>query len=382
MSSQRNILLALSWYLAEIHHGVARYAKEHGWSLQADMAYDSEIPWGWRGDGVITLLGVEPEEVEFIESLTCPAVDLALSRPEIKLPRVSVDSEAVAHMAAEHFIERGFNNFAYYGRYGLGVDLLRREHFRDCLGRRGVPCGILGWEKERGDRPDTWDARRKWIGERLRPLPKPLALFTSRDKDGAEAIDACVEAGIHVPEEVAVLGANNNELLCDFLPVPLSSIDVGWEQVGYEGASLLDRLMQGARKPGVPLLLPPRKLVVRRSSDILAVEDLDVAKALRFIWENYSDPNVGVPQVAAAVFMSRSRLDKAFRKHLGRNVGEEIRLLRLRHVKKLLLETKLSLEKIGQAAGFATQPHFYRTFKKAEGMTPRQYRLQDWGCRG
>lgn len=379
MSKPRKVLLALSWYLAEIHHGVARYAKEQGWSLQADMAFDSEIPWGWEGDGVITLLGSEPEEVEFVRSVSSPVVDLALTRSEIPLPRVSVDNQAVARMAAEHFLGRGFRNFAYFGRYGLGVDLRRRDYFQRCLATNDFDCEIIAWEKERGDRPDTWEMRRVWLAERIGRLPKPLAVFTSRDKDGAEAIDACLDAGIHVPEEVAVLGVNNNELLCDFLSVPLSSIDIAWARVGYEGAALLGRLMDGEPPPGSPTLLPPNELVVRHSSDILAVEDLDVARALRFIWERYTDANVGVPQVAAAVHMSRSRLDKAFRKHVGRNVGEEIRLLRLRRVKKLLLETKWTLEEIGRASGFATQPHFYRTFKKTEGLTPRAYRLRHLG---
>lgn len=376
MNRPKNILLALSWYLADIHRVIAAYAKEHNWNLHADMAFDSEIPWGWKGDGVITLLGTQQAETKFIKSLNCPVVDLSISHDEIPLPRVCVDNEAVANMAVSHFLERGFRNFAYFGRYGLGTDRRRRTYFKQILTNKGYKCSILDWRKERKKKPDTRDARRIWLAERISNLPKPLALFTSRDMDGADAINACLDAGIHVPEEVAILGVNNNDLLCDFLPVPLSSIDTAWERIGYEGATLLDNIMNGAPQPSAPIFIPPNKLVVRRSSDILAVENLDVAKAIRFIWENYTNTLIGVPQVADAVNMSRSQLDKAFRKYLGRSVAENIHALRMRHVKKMLLETKLSLEKIAYASGFVTTPHFYRTFNKAEGMTPRQYRLK------
>ncbi len=375
MKPQRRVLLSLSSYLVDIHRGVARYAKERGWLLHADMAFDAELPWGWQGDGVITLLGAEPEEVRFALQMKCPVVDLALSRAEIPLPRVSVDNAAVARLAAEHFRERGFRNFAYYGRYGLGVDLRRRQCFQESLAAQGFGVTVMGWERERGRQPDTWTVRRQWLARRLRPLPKPLAVFTSRDKDGAELIEVALAAGMHVPEEVAVLGVNNSELVCDFLPVPLSSIDVGWERIGYEGAALLDRLMRGEAPPPEPILLPPVGLVTRHSTDILAVENLDVARALRHIWLHYAEAGLGVPQVAAAVGMSRSRLDKAFHRCLQRNVGAEIRLLRLRRVKELLQNSHLTLEAIGRAAGFATQPHFYRAFREAEGLTPHAYRL-------
>lgn len=376
MKKRRKVLLVLSWYLIEIHRGVAQYAKEHDWTLSADMAYDSEIPQGWQGDGVITLLGSEPDEVNFVQTLNCPIVDLAMTRAEIPFPRVCVDNQEVARMAADHFIERGFKNFAYYGRYGLGTDLRRRQYFKDYLHSKKINCEVMGWEQERCESEDTWENRRTWLGKRLDALPKPVALFTSRDKDGAEAIEACQELGIHVPEEVAILGVNNNELFCDFTPVPLSSIDIDWERAGYEGAALLDRLMQGEPAPQSAVFIPPKALIVRHSTDIVAVENVEVAKALRYIWNHYTDSTLGVPDVASAVNLSRSKLDKKFRQHLAYSVSEEIRILRLRLVKKLLLETKQTLDDIAYDAGFSTLPHFYRTFRQIEGMTPRQYRIR------
>jgi len=378
MEHQRNVLLVLSWYLVEIHRGVARYAREHDWLLSADMAYDSELPQGWKGDGVIALLGSEMDEVNFVQSLGRPVVDLAMSRAELPFPRVCVDNQEVARMAADHFLERGFTNFAYYGRYGLGTDLRRRHYFRDYLRSKHTACELIAWEEERGERADTWDIRRAWLGERLQALPKPVAVFASRDKDGAEVIEACLEADIHVPEEVAVLGVNNNELFCDFTPVPLSSIDIDWERAGYEGAELLDRIMSGEPVPPGPIFFPPKGLAIRHSSDIIALEDVEAARALRYVWDHFSNSQLDVPRVAAAVHLSRSKLDKAFRHHLNRSVSEEIRILRLRRVREQLLATDKTLEDIAYDAGFSSLPHFYRTFKQAEGMTPRQYRLKHW----
>lgn len=370
----RNILLALGWYYPQIHMGVARFARDHGWHITAD--FDDLVPKHWSGDGVLTLLGAQQDIWRRLRHLDVPIVDLAESRPNIKLPRVTMDNAAIGRMAAEHFIQRGYRHYAYVSRWDLGVSRQRGQHFKSKVIDAGHKCTMLHWQRDRAGRPgipDTRQQRHRWLIKKLQALPKPVALFAMRDNEAVEVIEACMAADLAVPDQVAVLGVDNTEVICDCLRVPLSSIDNNLEEVGYEAAALLEKLLCGHPAPTKPCYIAPSHVVERRSTDHLAVDHPQVAKALHFIHE-YAHLQISMSDVISHVAMSRSGLEKAFREHYIRAPMEELRTIRLMRVKKMLLETDDKIHVIALRTGFRTPHNLCRTFKAALGCTPKQFR--------
>jgi LacI family transcriptional regulator len=371
VSGERNVLLALSVYNADIHRGVARFGRDHNWHIPADL--EDAVPKAWKGDGVLTQLGAPQEIWRRLRRLDVPIVDVAESRPNIKLPRVTIDNAAIGRMAAEFFLDRGYRNFAFVHRWELGASRKRRDHFTARVADEGYNCEVLSWGNERKKRADTPEQRRRWMKQRLSRLETPLAVFASRDVEAATAIDSCLELGLQVPEQIAVLGAGNSEAICECLRVPLSSIEDNWELVGYEGAALLERLMQGKLAPDNPVYIPPGKIIERRSTDSLAVEHPQVVAALRFIHGNYDKP-ISMTDVVSQVGMSRSGLEKAFREHYIRPPMEELRRVRLVRAKTKLAETDEKIITIARLTGYQTPHNLCRAFKQQVGLTPKQYR--------
>lgn len=367
-----NVLLSLGWYYPEMHRGVARFARDHGWHVTAD--FDDPIPTHWQGDGVIALLGARHNHWKQLRRFKVPIIDLAESRPNIKLPRVTMDNVAIGKMAAEHFLESGYRHFAVCHRWELGVSRRRCDSFKSVVNASGYGCEVMSWQRERGDQVDTRQKRHRWLMKRLAKLRKPVAVFAVRDVDAVEVIEACAAAGINVPDEVAVLGVDNNEMICDCLRVPLSSINPNLEEVGYQGAALLARLLSGERPPSRPIYIAPVGIVRRRSSDGLAVEHAAVAAALRFIHNHAHEP-IRMTDVTAHVDISRSGLEKAFREHFVRAPIEELRRVRLRHAMSMLRETDGTITEIAEKTGFQTAHNLCRSFRQYVGITPGSYRF-------
>ena len=215
----------------------------------------------------------------------------------------------------------------------------------------------------------------QWLVKILRNLPKPLGVAASADDLACCVLRACDDADLSVPEEVAVLGCENNPMVCDFTLVPLSSVDVDWERIGYKGAGMLGRLMDGRPAPGEPILIPPKGVVTRLSTDILAVPDKAIARAVRFIWEHYHEP-IGTDEVAAAAGLNRRKLERDFRKHLGQSVNNEITQMRIERAKKLLAKTALKANAVARQCGFSDATYFSRCFHGLTGIRPSQYRRQ------
>ncbi len=374
MSRMRTILLALGLYHHRTHRGVARYAREHGWHLVADTAATSQIPIGWKGDGMITALSYRQDLVDFVLSVKAPKVDLSLTRAEIPLPRVLGDNETIGRLAAEHLLERGFRHFVWCSLADGPVPRERSKGFAAALARAGFAATELVWERDRGRRQDTWATRRQWLIRRLGQVPHPLGVFAYNDHVAATVIDVCLDAGLRVPEEIAVVGVDNDDLVCECLSVPLTSVHHDLERLGYEGAALLDRLMNGEPPPVKPIRIPPKGLVMRESTDVFATEHKDIAKARRFIHEHFQAP-LAVGDVVAATGLSRRGLEKAFRAHLGRTITDEILRVRLGRARELLSQTDLKVSAVSAAAGFSRPQYFCNVFRQAMGKTPRQYRL-------
>ena len=385
MARQPIILLALGSYQHETHRGVARYAREHGWHLVADMAYGGQVPRGWEGDGIITALTDREDLTQFVVNAKVPVVDLNMVRADIHLPRVVGDHEAIGRLAAMHFLERGFERFAWYAVGENRTALERRTGFLRALNDEGHDlsgCTSLIWSQGRSlhgeavAEPD-WTERRDWLIDALRPLEKPVAVFAFNDYQASHVVNACLHAGISIPEEVAVVGVDNDELVCECLPVPLSSVQHDLESRGYQGAALLAERMRMPLDSQIPepIRIAPSGVVTRKSSDILALPDKQVALALRFIWDCFHRP-LNISEVVDATQVSRRTLEKAFVRQLDRSILDEIQRVRMQRVKELLAHTDFPMRQIAEQTGFASSQYLHQVFRKDEGVTPGEYREQ------
>lgn len=374
MSAQRNVLLALGSYDHRTHRGVARYAGEHHWHLNSEMCRSGRLPHGWSGEGILTALDGRGDLVRFIHAATVPVVDLALNRQDLPLPRVVGDHHRIGVLAAEHFLERGFRHFAWHANDTRPVAELRRRGFADTLARQGLTCEAWIWQPGARRPSDHWRAKSRWLVQRLQAMPKPAAVFAFRDADAANVLDACLEAGFAVPEEIAILGVDDNDLVCESVRIPLSSVQHDLEGLGYRGAALLDALMRGQPAPRQPMLIPPKGIAARRSTDVLAVHHEPSRRALGFLREHYSR-NVGVADVVESSGLARRRLEQTFRQQVGRSIHQELARVRLAKVKELLLETKLPVTEIARRTGFTTPQYLNHVFRGATGLPPRRFRV-------
>ena len=372
---QKSVLLALT----DTHHGfyvgAARYAREHDWHLVTDMIYTASIPYGWQGDGILSFIGHRDDLAEFILANPAPAVEISLVRSDVDLPRVAADNRMIGRVAAEHFIERGFRRCLWVPFRDDVPNRERREGFFATLARAGIRSAELPVTAWAGGTGGTdWAARRRIVSDELLRLPKPLAVFCYNDCVAADIIAACDQQGLRVPDDVAVLGVDNDAMLCESFHTPLSSVRHDLAGMAYEAAALLDHLMAGGRPPPEIKRVPPKGIAARRSTDIVAVDDRNVAAALRFIWDHYALNNLSVDDIAAAAGIHRRLLEKAFRRELGRGINQELVRTRLKAVTLRLETTDDSVTDIASQTGYTRPNHLFRSFREHFGMSPSQYR--------
>jgi LacI family transcriptional regulator len=360
----------------EILAGVNRYIAEHEhWSVFVELrALDSQVPrWlaSWRGDGIIARTGTAAM-ADAIAATGLPGVELRASKLPHKLPFVGVDNRDLGQFVAEHFIDNGFTNFAVFDLDTERYFEERRDNFRAVLASRGHACHEHHAARQ-GERPTDWERQQAEIARWVASLPKPVGIMACTDQLAFWLLDACRRAGVAVPEEAAVVGVENDETLCTLASPQLSSVAFEGERIGYEAAALLERMMAGEPPPTESLLLPPRGLVVRQSSDIMAIDDLQVVAAVRYIRE-HACHGINVADVVKHAGLSRTLLERRMRRAIGRTPGEEIIRLRFNRVKRLLVETKLSLAAIADRCGFEHPQYMAEAFKRLFGMTPGSYR--------
>ncbi len=213
----------------------------------------------------------------------------------------------------------------------------------------------------------------RWLVAAIRQLPKPVGIFAGTDGSAVHVLRACDAAGVLVPEEAAVLGCDNVPIMCNFAPVPLSSVDTNLDQQGYRAAQLLDRLMDGQPAPLEPILIPPQGVVVRQSTNIMAVPHVQVARALRFIWEHYQEP-IQAQDIATAAAMSLGGLEHAFRQHLRRTLVAELTRCRIERAKELLATTHLKAYEVAERCGFNDVAYFSNVMHQHTGLRPSCFR--------
>ena len=406
---QRNVLLVIQPAYPERISGIARFARSHGWHLTI-VDRLARFPRGWRGDGALVTLRGNAKTNRFVKGLVrdgIPVVDLTFNHPEIKLPRVSGDHEAFGRLAREHFESLNFRHFAWFSTGWSHVHELRFCGYTSPYGLRLFPLRSNPGPRPRGqaltstpfrwvledmvgkDEIDNWRLFLKVIGRKLQFAPKPLAVLTYDDADAAKVLSAALEAGLRVPEDVAIMGIGNDTVICENQAVPLSSVDHDLERNGYEGAALLDKLMrarhvQSGEAVSRPLvkkelrgpfatLIPPRGVVVRKSTDTLATDDPLLSAALREISKRLS-ASFGVAEIAEALKVPRTRLDRLFAEKFSRSAGKEIVRQRIERAKRLLTSTNKPMKEIAALCGYCNAGYFTNTFRAETGLTPKAWR--------
>jgi LacI family transcriptional regulator len=373
LKARKRVLLALGWYSYRLHRGVARYADQARWILNIEMERTGLLPPYWEGDGAICVLGMNEKQDKELLARKVPTVSIG---PVISegIPRIFPDNQLIGQQVSDHFLSRGFKNFAYYLCSGGPSEEIRAAEFKNALKGHDVQIHTLDWASKPLKLRLNSRARINWLTETILQLPKPIAIATEFDDRGVEVLQACENAGIHVPEEVAVIGADNDELICEFAPVPLSSIDTDVERQGYEAAHLLDRMMKGAKAPKRAIQITPIGVVIRKSSDMLGVKHPHVATALTRIHYHYQKP-MTTQQLCKGIPMSYRRLHDAFVKYTGRTMAVELRRCRIEHAQRLLIEPEKHLmEDIAERAGFSSAEQMARVFSRCLKVSPSQYR--------
>ena len=372
-------------YTRGILAGVRRYIAEQGpWSTFVELrSPDSPPPpWlkNWQGDGILTRT-FTPALNRAVAATGLPAVELRSTSLPHGRPFVGVDNGLIGQAVAEHFLNRGYRHFAVYGLDTESFFVQRVENFITRLQQGGHPCTRLAGSAS--DRPADWEASQNRLIAQLSALPKPVGIFAANDQLGVYLLDACLRAGLAVPEEIAVVGCENDETLCSLATPPLTSVELDGPRVGYEAARLLADLMRAApksrhrpappRQSKPPILIPPRQIITRESSDDLVITDPLVARASRLIRQRCHE-GLSVDDLCLALNASRSTLERRMKAALGRTPKDEILRLRFRDVERLLLTTDLTLDQIAERTGFTHGSYFQAAFRDRYQMTPGAWR--------
>jgi LacI family transcriptional regulator len=359
-------------------HGVADYVELYGpWSIFVDPYSNGQLDpqWlrRWRGDGILADIGNERVAQRLLRS-GIPSVDVYGRIQVESLPRVGSDELAVGRLAAEHLAEREFKRFAFCGYAGRWWSDRRFEGFATTLAEAGHPCESLEVAIEKRT-PRAWESGQQALSNWIAALPKPIGVMGATDPIARQVLDACRRARVAVPEEVAVVGVDNDEDFCRLCDPPLSSVVVNPRRIGYEGARILHRLMNGELRAdqAEPVLVPPLRVAMRLSTEITAIEDKQVAEAVSYIRKHACD-RIQAKDVAKAIDRSRSTLYRLFQDTLGRSPNDEILRVQLERAKALLAQTSHTLEEIAAMTGFSRASYFSVAFKREVGMTAGDYR--------
>jgi LacI family transcriptional regulator len=353
--------------------GIARYSRINGpWSFYKEqIGLKSSIPHltSWKPDGIIMRDSLLNKELLKLKIPTILAIHDS-SYPK-HLPVIKTDSPSIAKMASEHLIQKGFKNFAFCGFDNYEWSDERKKHFNRFNGEAGYQTHV--YSSPKGNRINDWENEQRRIIEWMKTLPKPVGMLTCNDDQGQHVLEVCKRIGLKVPEDVAVIGVDNDPMICEIGDPPLSSIALNVESAGYEAARLLDELINDKNMRGQQITVSPTHIVQRQSSDILAVDDPEVASAVRFIKENARN-KIWVNEVVEKTRVSRRTLEQRFRNTVHKSVYEEIRQVRVEWISRLLIETDLSISDITSMFSFTDMEHISRYFKKEKGIGLREFR--------
>jgi len=377
MSLPRKVALLIETsnsYARELLHGVRAWVRENeAWTIRlTEQGRGAAVPdWlrrGWDGHGVIAR--VESASIaRRLQATGLPVIDVSAALPDLVFPRVATDAAGVAQLAADHLAQRGLRNFAYCGDRRYHWARRRGEAFSAATRALGGTCALLAPE------PGTVDEEIEAIARWLPTLPRPVGVFACLDRRGQQILAACRQARLKVPDEIAVIGVHNDELLCELCDPPLSSVIPNARRAGHEAAALLARAMRGRRVPVALHEVPPVGVAARQSTDLGAVGDPKIAQVLRLMHEQ-AVAGINVADVLRAVPMSRTALERRFKALLGTSPHAHLRRLRMERVRELLVRTSLPVGEIAAATGFEHAEYLSAMFHRECGLTPRDYRAR------
>jgi LacI family transcriptional regulator len=366
-------------YTRGLLRGFAQYAHlRASWTFYRPLEYRDKV-----GRKIVQILkklkpdGIfmrEPPELRRIIDMGVPTVCSPYTREKIPgVANIMTNHDAVGRIAAEHLLAQGLQHFAYCTFDNWWWSRRRRGSFSQRVAEAGFE--MHEYEVPPAGEERFWDKELPHIAAWLRRLPKPIGVMGCNDDRGALIIDACKLVGLKVPDEVAVVGVDNDELICDLCTPPLSSVATSLSKTGYETAALLDRMIQGKEKGKPTLCIQPTHVAARQSTDMLAVDDPAIVSALRFI-RQHGRRNIGVQEVVEQAGLSRRVVEKRFRRVVGHSIHREIQRFRAELAVRMLLETHASISAIAEAMHFTDAAHFARFFRGEKGCSPTQYRCQ------
>lgn len=356
----------------QLLRGIVNYASVHGsWVFVFETEWTKELlAKQIKGvDGIIAHIR-NPAMAKIIADSQIPAVvsPFTQNAPSFKC-LIEADSTAMGKMAAEHFLSRGFSNFGYCGYGNIWYSKEREAGFTEAVRACGFAEPLTYDNRKTPSKTEELAAIAQW----LHSLPKPCGVFACNDDLAEKVLEACKIEKIKVPDSVAVLGVDNDEFICNLTQPPLSSIALNGEQVGYEAAAMLEKMMHSDRVKVKNVMLLPTHVVVRQSSDIMAIKDTEVHKSLEYIAQHCDQP-IAVGNVVTAAMCSRRTLERKFRQILGKSIREQIQDMRTDKIARLLLETDLSVSQITYKMGFSRVDHVCRYFRRRYNMSPSDYR--------
>jgi LacI family transcriptional regulator len=349
-----------------------------------------------RPDWVFTPIAPEARAIELARPLNCdgylahvftrplasvlvklrkPVISVAGVLPDLPLPRVAVDHVEVGRQAARHLLERGVCQFGFVGYPKHDFSVKRQEGFRETIESAGMTLDVF---LERASRVQDPTGVWRWnqpLMDWLTSLPKPVGVLASNDVQASQVSECCRQLKLLVPDQVAIVGVDDDDVLCELSRPSLSSVALPGERIGYEASKLLDKWLSGSPPARTLIVLPPAGVVVRQSSDLLAVPDPDVSAAVRFI-QRHAHQEMRVENILQHVSIARRALERRFRKSLNRSISEEIRRVHLNRSKQLLIDTELPIATVARMSGFHDGRQLSILFRKATGSTPSEFRRQ------
>ncbi len=367
-------------YSKNLLRGITRYSKDHGpWTFckmptyfRETIGIDGILQWAkeWEADGIIGQF-YNDEEVKKFTQANIPVIAQDFKERFTDIPNITGNYRETGKLGAEYFLKKGFKNFAFYGFGNIVWSRERAEGFKDRIQESGFEVHYHELQESRSS--DLWYYKPSALSDWLKSLPKPIALMTCDDNQGHHITEAARHAGIRIPDEVSVLGVDNDEMICDLSDPPLSSIELDSEKSGYEVARLMEQMIESNTCSGPDVIVKATQVVTRHSTDIFASKDKYIVSALKYIHGNL-DKNLKVDQVLKEVPLSRRSLEKRFMLTTGYPVYEYIYNQRIEKFTQLLLETEMTIFEIALDLGLSDSKNIARQFKQIKGLTPMEYR--------
>ncbi len=365
----------------DLLRGISKYSSLHGpWGFYRI----SEFYWqpghvkkkreiallkDWNATGVIT------REMDIINELLGLGIPVIGSESNVDvpdyMPYITSNFYKTGQMAAKYLINKGFKNFAFCGYSDTHWSVERMKSFSETVEQAHRKVAV--YEQPMSKVRRLWKNETDRMAEWLKSLPKPVGLMACSDDRSQHVLEACKIANLHVPEQIAIIGTDNDELLCELSNPTLSSVAFNLEKAGYEAARLLDELMDGKPMEGQKIVAQPTSVITRQSTDILAIEDTDVAAAIRYIRE-HARSMIQVQDVVDATTISRRSLEQRFRKALNRSILDEVKRVHMDQIERMLVETNFSIKKICLSLGHNSVDNISRYFKQYTGLSPSEYR--------